>query len=71
MSIEEKEGEKEARPCIISEDTVISNRQSEGGIYVTEDYANLPLVVSREEWTAARKDLLAREKELTRQPATP
>src|SRR5215216_7320003 len=28
---------------------------------------NLPQVVSREEWLAARKKLLAREKELTRQ----
>jgi predicted dithiol-disulfide oxidoreductase (DUF899 family) len=34
---------------------------------VTENYANLPRVVSRAEWLAARKDLLAREKELTRQ----
>jgi predicted dithiol-disulfide oxidoreductase (DUF899 family) len=34
---------------------------------VTENYANLPRVVSRDEWLAARKDLLAREKELTRQ----
>ena len=33
---------------------------------MTENYANLPRVVSRGEWTAARKDLLAREKELTR-----
>jgi predicted dithiol-disulfide oxidoreductase (DUF899 family) len=33
---------------------------------VTENYANLPRVVSREEWTAARKELLVREKELTR-----
>ena len=28
---------------------------------------NLPQVVSRDEWLAARKELLAREKELTRQ----
>ena len=34
---------------------------------MTENYANLPRVVSRDEWLAARKDLLAREKELTRQ----
>jgi predicted dithiol-disulfide oxidoreductase (DUF899 family) len=34
---------------------------------MTEDYANLPQVVSRDEWEAARKELLAREKELTRQ----
>jgi predicted dithiol-disulfide oxidoreductase (DUF899 family) len=34
---------------------------------VTENYANLPRVASRDEWTAARKDLLAREKQLTRQ----
>jgi predicted dithiol-disulfide oxidoreductase (DUF899 family) len=34
---------------------------------VTENYANVPRVVSRDEWLAARKDLLAREKELTRQ----
>jgi predicted dithiol-disulfide oxidoreductase (DUF899 family) len=33
---------------------------------VTENYANLPRVVSRDEWTAARKELLVREKELTR-----
>ena len=29
---------------------------------------NLPEVVSREEWLAARKELLAKEKELTRAP---
>jgi predicted dithiol-disulfide oxidoreductase (DUF899 family) len=34
---------------------------------VTENYANLPRVASRDEWAAARKDLLAREKQLTRQ----
>jgi predicted dithiol-disulfide oxidoreductase (DUF899 family) len=34
---------------------------------MTENYANLPQVVSRGEWEAARKELLAREKELTRQ----
>src|SRR5919107_6461838 len=34
---------------------------------MSENYANLPRVVSRDEWLAARKDLLAREKELTRQ----
>jgi predicted dithiol-disulfide oxidoreductase (DUF899 family) len=33
---------------------------------VTENFANLRRVVSREEWTTARKDLLAREKEFTR-----
>jgi predicted dithiol-disulfide oxidoreductase (DUF899 family) len=33
---------------------------------VTESYASLPRVVSRDEWTAARKELLVREKELTR-----
>ena len=33
---------------------------------MTENYANLPRVVSRDEWTAARKELLVREKELTR-----
>ena len=33
---------------------------------MTENHANLPRVVSRGEWTAARKDQLAREKELTR-----
>src|SRR5919107_3445164 len=33
---------------------------------MSENYANLPRVVSRDEWRAARKDLLAREKELTR-----
>jgi predicted dithiol-disulfide oxidoreductase (DUF899 family) len=27
---------------------------------------NLPAIVSREEWLAARKELLAKEKELTR-----
>ena len=34
---------------------------------MTENYANLPRVVSRDEWTAARKELLAREKQFTRQ----
>ena len=34
---------------------------------MTENYANLPRVVSRDEWTAARKDLLAREKQFTRE----
>ena len=34
---------------------------------MTENYANLPRVVSRDEWTAARKDLLAKEKQFTRQ----
>ena len=34
---------------------------------MTENYANLPRVVSRDEWLAARKDLLAREKQFTRQ----
>ena len=33
---------------------------------MTDNYANLPRVASRDEWTA-RKDLLAREKQLTRQ----
>ena len=32
---------------------------------------SLPMIVSRDEWLAARKDLLAKEKELTRAPATP
>lgn len=30
-----------------------------------------PRVVSRDEWLAARKELLAHEKEFTRQPDTP
>ncbi len=34
---------------------------------MTENNANLPQVVSRDEWQDARKELLAREKELTRQ----
>ena len=34
---------------------------------MTESYANLPRVVSRDEWTAARKELLIREKQFTRQ----
>jgi predicted dithiol-disulfide oxidoreductase (DUF899 family) len=34
---------------------------------LTESYANLPRVVSRDEWTAARKELLIREKQFTRQ----
>jgi len=29
---------------------------------------SMPQVVSREQWLAARKELLAREKELTRPP---
>jgi predicted dithiol-disulfide oxidoreductase (DUF899 family) len=33
---------------------------------MTESQRNLPQVVSRDEWLAARKELLAREKELTR-----
>jgi len=41
--------------------------RTEEGIDVTDNYANLPRVASRDEWTAARKDLLAREKQLTRQ----
>src|SRR5215203_5581570 len=41
--------------------------RTEGGIDVTENYANLPRVVSRDEWLAARKDLLAREKKFTKQ----
>ncbi|MBA2346625.1 MAG: DUF899 domain-containing protein, partial [Rubrobacter sp.] len=32
-----------------------------------DNYANLPQVVSREDWESARKELLAREKKLTRQ----
>jgi predicted dithiol-disulfide oxidoreductase (DUF899 family) len=31
-----------------------------------ENTMNLPQVVSREEWLAARKELLVKEKELTR-----
>ncbi len=31
-----------------------------------DNYAKLPQVVSREDWESARKELLAREKELTR-----
>ena len=34
---------------------------------MTESQRNLPQVVSRDEWFAARKELLAKEKELTRQ----
>ena len=34
---------------------------------MTENYTNLPQVVSQEEWYAARKELLIKEKELTRQ----
>jgi predicted dithiol-disulfide oxidoreductase (DUF899 family) len=34
---------------------------------VTENYANLPRIVSQDEWTSARKELLAREKQFTRQ----
>lgn len=34
---------------------------------MTENHANLPQVVSRDEWEAARKELLAKEKDLTRQ----
>ena len=34
---------------------------------MNKGYANLPRVVSRDEWTAARKDLLAREKQFTRE----
>ena len=34
---------------------------------MTENYANLPRIVSQDEWTSARKDLLAREKQFTRQ----
>ena len=33
---------------------------------MTENYANLPRVVSRDGWTAAHKELLVGEKELTR-----
>src|SRR5215211_6893043 len=38
-----------------------------GEIVMTESQRNLPRVVSRDEWFAARKELLAKEKELTRQ----
>jgi predicted dithiol-disulfide oxidoreductase (DUF899 family) len=34
---------------------------------MTKNFTNLPRVVSQEEWLAARRDLLAREKELTKQ----
>ena len=44
---------------------VDERERMEGGTDVTENYANLPRVVSRDEWTAAREELLVKE-ELTR-----
>ena len=43
---------------------VDERERMEGGTDVTENYANLPRVVSRDEWTAAREELLVKGRNL-------
>ena len=53
----------------LSRTALVTRRRGEQGVrsWDTEVALNLPEVVTREEWLVARKQLLSREKELTRQ----
>ena len=59
----------EFHPTGLSRTALVTRRRDEQGVrsWDTEAALNLPKVVTREEWLVARKQLLAREKELTRQ----